>query len=134
MPDEDRPFNRAEVLELLDGDVETALELVQLLTTSLPGYLDSLRSAIAAADWKGVSFHAHAIKGAISNVAAHDLVAQAQQLERVAKGAAPGEALILVAPFDASGRKLQAALEAWAHELEASALASGSISGGDSRR
>ena len=89
-------FDESELLERLDNDIAFLGETVGMLTTDGPPLLEQLRAAVGAGDASGVTRHAHALKGMISNFAAPRTQACAAEIEKMGRGgdlAAAGPAL-----------------------------------------
>jgi CheY-like chemotaxis protein len=83
--DGESAFNRAEALERTDGDADLLRELADLFLTECPGYLEALRTSLAAGDARTLHRTAHTLKGALANLAAHPARAAAQRLEDAAR-------------------------------------------------
>jgi len=69
----------------LDGDRAILAEVVAALIETAPASIAALRTAVDARDASGLADAAHALKGAVSNVAAAPAVAEAAELEARAR-------------------------------------------------
>ena len=84
-------WNYEVALARLDGDRDLLEEIIATLLDSEPGSMASLRDAVEASDPVRVAQAAHALKGAVSNVAAGAALAAATRLEDMGRaGALPG--------------------------------------------
>jgi len=63
-------FVRGELLERLGGREEMLGRFIEMFTRNVAGYMESLKSAIDAADGEQMRIQAHTIKGAAANIAA----------------------------------------------------------------
>lgn len=87
-------FNRAELLERVDNDMDFLAETVEMLVSDGPGLLAEVRAAVSAGDAAAVGRTAHALKGMISNFCAPAAQEAALAVEKAGKsgdlGAASG--------------------------------------------
>jgi PAS domain S-box-containing protein len=81
-------FDEGVLLGLLEGDRETAAEILAEYVADAPRQVGALREALAAGDADAARRHAHSLKGASANVGAEALRAAAYEVER---GAASGD-------------------------------------------
>lgn len=63
-------FDKDELMERLDGDIEFLAETVEILEEDGPSLIEELRAAAAEADAERIAQAAHAIKGMVSNFCA----------------------------------------------------------------
>lgn len=82
----DEAFDRVMLLENLGGDEALVAEILRIYVATAPGYMASLRAAIAAADAPAARSAAHSLKGASANAGARLLSATAKQAELAAGG------------------------------------------------
>ena len=75
------PFDRAEVLDRLEGDEQLLREVIELFIQDSGGLIDRLRTAVDANDAAEVRAAAHRLKGAASNLAAGPVTDAARALE-----------------------------------------------------
>ena len=75
-------FDRATLLERLDGDVAMLEMLMEVYMKDVPNHLEALTNAINAADKELVRFHAHSLKGSSGNVGAVEMQTAAAALEK----------------------------------------------------
>jgi HPt (histidine-containing phosphotransfer) domain-containing protein len=73
----------AELLARVENDRELMRDLVTIFKEDFPKQLQALRQAVDASDAKQVAAFAHTLKGAFSNLAAHQAAAGASRLERL---------------------------------------------------
>ncbi len=78
-------WNRARMLEALDGDEELADEIASEFLNETPRKLASLSAALVAGDMETARRNAHAIKGLAGNVGGDALYAAAADAERAAR-------------------------------------------------
>jgi two-component system sensor histidine kinase/response regulator len=97
-------WNLAELLDRVDNDQELLRDLLNIFKEDFPRTMQSLESAVAAADLKEVSRLSHSLKGMLSSLGATRAAAAAAKLEALA---AAGETA-----------SLRGALDALAHEAE----------------
>ncbi len=76
------PINAGELLERLDGDRVFLAELTDLFRTDYPHQIRAIREGIEQNDALGVKRASHALKGALSNLAASQASVMAANLER----------------------------------------------------
>jgi HPt (histidine-containing phosphotransfer) domain-containing protein len=87
-PGEEEPlrrFDRAALLQRIEGDTELLDEVLQIFLNDCPGMLEKIKRAAAERDAKALMFTAHALKGAAGNVCASRICAVALKLELMAK-------------------------------------------------
>jgi HPt (histidine-containing phosphotransfer) domain-containing protein len=79
----DHSVNADELLERLDGDCVFLAELTDLFRADYPRQIDLIREGIQQNDALGVKQASHALKGALSNLAASQAREIAAKLERL---------------------------------------------------
>jgi two-component system, sensor histidine kinase and response regulator len=83
-PSHDQPaVNVAELMDRLDGDRAFLAELTELFRTDYPRQIGAIHEAIHRNDAPGVKQASHALKGALSNLAASEAREMAANLERL---------------------------------------------------
>ncbi|WZP00664.1 Hpt domain-containing protein [Isosphaeraceae bacterium EP7] len=86
MADQTRPsFDRADLMERLDSDIELISELVQIFLEDAPQLVEELGAALARGDTAQVHRSAHSLKGSASNFSAGPVVESALRLELMGK-------------------------------------------------
>jgi two-component system sensor histidine kinase/response regulator len=105
-------FDRADLMERLDGDLELISELVQIFLEDAPQLVEELGTAIARGDATQVNRSAHSLKGSASNFSAGPVVASASRLEQIGK---LGDLSLAEAEFET----LEANLRALEQDLKA---------------
>ncbi len=103
-------FDRAAVLDNLDGDRELLREIASIYVNSYIEDLNRIAAAIAAGDAAKVFALTHTIKGSIGNFGAGEAVEVARTIERHAREGQLGD-------IEASFQRLQALLDQLAAEL-----------------
>jgi HPt (histidine-containing phosphotransfer) domain-containing protein len=79
-------FNRDEMLEAMDGDVDFMCSILDESLDSLPNEIEILRTHIANNDAKEAHMQAHTIKGVAANIFAPALCDICLRIESAAKG------------------------------------------------
>ena len=77
-------FDRASLLERVEGDQELLAEMVQLFVDDAPRLLDAMNLALQQGDMTALERLAHSLKGAASNLSASVTMSAASQLEKEA--------------------------------------------------
>ena len=88
-------FDLTEGLKRLQGNQMLYRKLIISFAESCRDALDQIRTAISRQDWEAVHHQAHSLKGSAGNLAADDVHAAAQALEKLVKNnsdRAPSEA------------------------------------------
>ena len=98
-------FDRASLLDRVDGDDELLAMVVDVFLDDAPQSLRAIQSAFEAADHAGLGLAAHALKGAAANISAEVVRAAAHDLEQAAQ-TGPASAI------DAGVRRVQEAMSA----------------------
>jgi CheY-like chemotaxis protein/HPt (histidine-containing phosphotransfer) domain-containing protein len=83
-------FDRDRLLDRLAGDEDILDAAVRRFSSDLPGYVESLRASIAAADFARMKAIAHAIKGVAATLSCERLRALAAAIEKDAGQAGSG--------------------------------------------
>jgi len=78
-------FDRAELLDRVDGDEELLAELVGIFLEDAPRQMAALKEAMEQGDITLVERQAHSLKGAAANIGARPLSAEAHRLELAAR-------------------------------------------------
>jgi signal transduction histidine kinase len=79
------PFDLEAALEIVEGNRELLLELVQLFLEESPAQMADLSRAIARRDGAGVSLHAHSLKGPLNSLGAGAASDAAWRLEQMGR-------------------------------------------------
>jgi len=77
--------NTSELLERVDGDRELIAELLDLIRHDYPGQIEAMRRAIACNNGEALEQLAHAMKGALGNLAAITGAEIVGELERIGR-------------------------------------------------
>lgn len=78
-------FDRASLLERVEGDEELLAEMIKLFLADAPRLLDAMRNSLQQGDMIVLERSAHSMKGAASNLSANITTAAALKLEKNAK-------------------------------------------------
>ena len=78
-------FDREELLKRLGGNVAMLPRFTAMFEKNCAGFLEALRQAIESGNDEQVRIHAHSIKGAAANIAAHKMKESASVLEEMAR-------------------------------------------------
>jgi HPt (histidine-containing phosphotransfer) domain-containing protein len=80
-------INLEKAVRLMDGDQELFCDLFEIIETSLPEKYGNIESALSRESSSDLELYAHQLKGAMRNVAAEEVCALLEKLEKVgAKG------------------------------------------------
>lgn len=79
------PFNYSEALSYIGGDEVLLAELAAIFLQEYPQLLENLRTAVASSDVEALIYHAHALKGSVSNFVAADAENTARRLEQIGR-------------------------------------------------
>ena len=79
-------FDRAALLDRVEGDEELLAEMIQLYVEDAPRALEAMRSALQQGDMHALEHAAHSLKGSSANLAAKTAAEAALRLEQDAKG------------------------------------------------
>ena len=74
-------FDREELMERVDNDIELLQHILELFYRDYPGHVDEVRQSIAAGESQRLQEIAHSLKGMLANLSAHAATQMAQQLE-----------------------------------------------------
>ena len=84
--DEDRPvWDKEDLMDRLMDDEKLARTITDVFLSDVPHQLDTLDADLKSADAAAIRLHAHAIKGAASNVGGKRLFSVALEMENAAK-------------------------------------------------
>ena len=78
-------FDKAGLLERLDGDEDLCRELVGLFLEDYPAHLERLKELAAKGDAESVGRQAHTMKGSAANIGAMALAERAREIEMAGK-------------------------------------------------
>jgi CheY-like chemotaxis protein len=87
-PESDAPVDWEQFMATMDGDQESAQELVRLFIDSGDAALRDITAALGRGDLAAVGYAAHSFKGASANIRAQFASAVAAQLEAAARAGA----------------------------------------------
>ena len=78
-------FSLEDALDIAGGSIDLVKDLAQILIEEADSMLDALREAISKRDSHAVMVSAHTLKGAVSNLGAHQLRDTARTLETMGR-------------------------------------------------
>jgi len=110
-------FDRAGLLERVEGDEELLAEIVRLFLEELPHALEELHAADEARDSKALAAVAHKLRGALANLCAPAATAAALLLEQHANAKEPDSARRAAGTLASELDRLKAPLESSSHEV-----------------
>jgi PAS domain S-box-containing protein len=110
-------FDRAGLLERVEGDEELLAEIVRLFLDELPHSLEELHAADEALDFKALAGVAHKLRGALANLCAPAATAAALLLEQHANAKEQDSAGRGVRTLASELDRLKAPLEASSQEV-----------------
>jgi CheY-like chemotaxis protein/HPt (histidine-containing phosphotransfer) domain-containing protein len=110
-------FDRAGLLERVEGDEDLLGEIVRLFLDELPHALTELRAADEASDFKALAAAAHKLRGALANLCAPAATAAALLLEQHANANEQDLARRGVRTLASELDRLKVPLEASSHEV-----------------
>jgi two-component system, sensor histidine kinase and response regulator len=105
-------FDRAALLERLDGDFELLDELVETFRAECPRLLSETRLAVSMGDGPGLVRAAHALKGSVSNFCAPEAFEAARRLEQMGREGDLTRAGVALIALEGEVDRFQAALAA----------------------
>lgn len=82
-PQQEHLFDRDELLERVDNDLELLQRMLELFCRDYPTLIKNALQAIVAADRQILHNSAHTLKGMLGNLSAHTSAAIAQKLEEM---------------------------------------------------
>ena len=115
-------FNREYVWHILNGNPERIAEVIALLGADVRRYAAILKEHAEAGDFRGVQDMAHAIRGAVGNVAALGAGDLAASIEEAAHDGRRQSLPVLCSALDAEIESLLGDLERWAGDLSRDAF------------
>jgi two-component system sensor histidine kinase/response regulator len=78
-------IDQAGLLVRVDGSMELVRDLIRLFQAVCPALLSDIGNAVEQRDGKALAFAAHALKGSLSQLSAHQAAAAAHRLESAAR-------------------------------------------------
>ena len=104
------PFDRQELLDRVDEDMEFLAETVEMFDEDGPPLLSEIRDAIARQDSEALAQAAHTFKGMVANFCADPAVEAALELEMMGKNADLGGAEEAAGRLESEAERLKSAL------------------------
>ena len=108
---------REQLIDLMDGDAEDIIDLIETLEETNPMYHDQLSEALAGNDPEGVRNASHALKSAYAQIGAIQMSDFMKQIEAAAK---KGDISIVPDLFEAATNeevKVRQAFDSWKRNL-----------------
>lgn len=78
-------FDREDLLDTVDGDMEILEQLVEMFLNVVPGQMENIRAALGQGDFPGAQREAHKLKGTAANMRASSLHTAFAGLEEAVK-------------------------------------------------
>jgi len=113
----DPGFVPAEILAACGNDRASIDELIGLLERDLPAYLRDLQDALACSNWETARANAHRLRGAVGNVAAHEIEELSAKIEQALRAREVGRAIMLSAYLETAVLALMTNLRRWLDRL-----------------
>ena len=108
---------RTQLVELMDGDAEMIIDLIDTLVESTPELMEALATHLNAGQPDGFREAAHALKGSHLQLGATDFAARCQELENLGRAGDLSGADPLYAQLLLEHEKVVMALESWKENL-----------------
>ena len=112
-------FNKDELMDRLDGDIEFLAETVEILDEDGPTLLAEVRAAATAREPERIASAAHAIKGMVSNFCAEPSINAAKCVEEMGRSGNLDGVDIAVTAIEEESARLKTALNDLLTELRA---------------
>lgn len=109
-PDAMTPWDKAKLLERLEGDEQLILTIAPIFIEDMRKIITKVHEATAQNDATAVALAAHSINGAAANFGANSLHAVAREIETIARGSDLGEIKRKLATLDSEFAKTVAAI------------------------
>jgi two-component system, sensor histidine kinase and response regulator len=81
----DEVFDKDEVMERVDGDIELLMDMVELFIADYPKLMSNIKNAIIQKDSKELGRSTHTLKGSVSNFSANYVYEIALELEMMGR-------------------------------------------------
>ncbi len=105
-------FNKADLLERLEGDLDLAEDIARLFLKDCPRLMEKLREAVDTGDTDKLALPAHTLKGSVANFSTDGGAYQAaMKLEEIGKSGEPGNAARVYRKLEKEIGLLSSALE-----------------------
>lgn len=112
------PFNKEDLVESIDDDVEFLEETIEMLDEDSGDLLDACRAAATTGDAEALVKPAHALKGMVGNFCAEPAQEAARVVEFMGREKCLGEASAAVETLSQKVAELKTALHAFVEELK----------------
>lgn len=108
---------REMIVDLMEGDQEMIIDLIDTLNDSNPTLLEQLVLGVSAQDAVQIREAAHALKSSNAQLGALNFSGLCQQMEEVGKRSQLGDASYLLELIKEEYQKVSVALESWKSSL-----------------
>lgn len=108
---------REQLIDLMDGDVEDIIDLIETLEDTNPMYHDELADSLTSSDAEGVRNASHALKSAYAQIGAIQMSDIMKQIEAAGKSGDISGVPMLFEAATAEEIKVRAAFASWKSEL-----------------
>lgn len=109
-------FDREDLLNTIDGDIELLNELVGAFLSTVPQEMESIRIALGRSDYSGPEREAHKLKGTSANMRAVCLAAAFSELQHAIKQQDAAEARRLFATCEVEFERFKELILGQSHE------------------
>lgn len=106
-------FDKDEMLEQFDGDVEFINELIDTFVSGIHDQMSNIKEAIDSGDCRALDESAHRFKGASSNFGKNAVFETSLKLETMGKGGCMDGALEVYGQLEKDVERLKAAFKAF---------------------
>lgn len=111
------PDTQAEIEDMMDGDQEMVIDLIDTMTEAAPELLAELQAGIQTGEAKRISDAAHALKSSAAQLGALPFSRLCLQLEQWGKAADVAAARHIQADIEPAFQHMIQALQAWKQAL-----------------
>ena len=108
---------REQLIDLMDGDAEDIIDLIETLEETNPMYHDQLSEALTANDFEGVRNASHALKSAYAQIGALAMSEYMKQIEAAAKDGGISSVAALFEAATEEEKKVRQAFASWKENL-----------------
>lgn len=108
---------REQLIDLMDGDAEDIIDLIETLEETNPLYHEQLSDALSANDSEGVRNASHALKSAYAQIGA---LAMSEFMQKIEAAAKSGDISPVPSLFEAATKeeqKVRQAFDSWKRNL-----------------
>ena len=108
---------RVQLIDLMDGESEMIIDLIETLTESTPELMEALESSLKDQNADGIREAAHALKSSHAQLGARQFADLCQQMEELGKSGSLQTAEALYRQILKEHEQVKVALESWKNAL-----------------